>query len=568
MSDSGKTDHRKVLVIGLDGATFAYILPRMNAGQLPNLARVMEEGNWGNLLSTIPFFTMPAWSSFMTGKNPAKHGVISFFQRDPTGYDFEEAGKFANASQIRDATLWQLLSASGKRMGLINVPMTYPPSEVNGFMISGMLTPGKTSTYTFPASLADILSDYVIDLEYLRTEDHFDLSGIPNQEVLLADITHMLRKRGESSLRLMAEYRWDLFMTVFTSPDRICHFFWDYLDLDSPSDRVRDPEIEAGIEEYFRLLDQILGDMITLAGEDTTVLIVSDHGFGPAPTRRVNINNWLKDLGLLCLHKGVDRVTSLSYLNLWLGRNHKLKSLLKQILPTGVQQTIQERDRGKDSWLIDWSRTQAYCQPLYANVCGIGINQKGSKREGIVPPGPEYERLRDRLINEALKISDPSSGRLIVKAAYRREEVYEGKFIGSFPDIILIMDSDYFSSTSMMHSDLVMPNSRRHFIGDHRQEGIFIISGSHIRQGRLDHDINIVDIAPTILYLLGVGIPEDMDGKVPLEVFEESHARAVPPRYMPVQPESYLPEFADDEVYSDEEAEEIRERLKSLGYLG
>ncbi len=566
VSNSSEVAQNKVLVIGLDGATFDYIAPRIEAGQLPNLARLMDKGSWGNLLSTIPFFTMPAWSSFITGKNPVKHGVTSFFRRDQAGYDFEETGSFVNASYLRETTLWQLLSVSGKRVGLINVPMTYPPSEVNGFMISGMLTPGKTSTYTFPEGLADTLSDYVIDLEYLRTEDHFDLSSIPNQEVLLADITHMLRKRGETSLRLMAKYQWDFFMTVFTSTDRVCHFFWDYLDLGA--DRGHEPEIQTGIDEYFQLLDQILGDMVALAGESARVLIISDHGFGPAPTKRVNINNWLIDQGLLSLNTGTERGMILSSLNLRLRGNRKLKSLLKKVLPQDIQRTIQEGDRGKGVRLIDWSKTSAYGYPLYANVCGIAVNRQGTKRVGIVPPGTEYEKLRDHLICEASKMTDPSTGQPIVVMAYRREELYDGKFIEEFPDVILVMDSDYSISTSMMYTDFVMPIAQHPYSGDHRQEGLFIISGPCILNGQLDQDAKIEDMAPTILYLMGIEIPDDMDGRVLAEVFDRSYLRAAPPQYTSVQTESRLVETSDEEVYSEEEAEEIRERLRSLGYLG
>ncbi len=444
--------------------------------------------------------------------------------------------------------------------------MTYPPSEVNGFMISGMLTPGKTSTYTFPANLADTLSDYVIDLEYLRTENHFDLNDIPDQEVLLADITHMLRKRGETSLRLMAEYQWDFFMTVFTSTDRICHFFWDYLDLEA--DRGRESQIQARIDEYFRLLDQILGDMIAFAGESARVLVVSDHGFGPAPTKRVNLNNWLIDQGLLSLNTGTERGMILSSLNLRLRGNRKLKSLLKKVLPQDIQRTIQEGDRGKGVRLIDWSKTSAYGYPLYANVCGIAVNRQGTKRAGIVPPGTEYEKLRDRLINQAGNLIDPSTGQPIVVTAYRREELYDGKFIDEFPDVILVMDSDYSVSTSMMYTDLVMPITQHPYSGDHRQKGLFIISGPCILCGQLDQDTKIEDMAPTILYLMGIEIPDDMDGRVLAEVFDKSYLQSVPPQYTSVHTESHIGKTSDEEVYSEEEEEEIRERLRSLGYLG
>jgi predicted AlkP superfamily phosphohydrolase/phosphomutase len=307
--------------------------------------------------------------------------------------------------------------------------------------------------------------------------------------------------------------------------------------------------------------------MVTLAGDSATVLIVSDHGFGPAPARRLNINNWLMGLGLLSLNTRVDRVTSLSHLNLCLGRNRRLKSLLKRLLPESIQRTIQERDRGKSGWLIDWSKTKAYGYPLYANVCGIMINQKGMKREGIVAPGLEYESLRDRLIDEAKQIIDPQSGQPVVKAAYRREELYEGKFVGSFPDIVLILGSEYSVSASMMHGGIVIPRSDQLYTGDHRQEGVFFISGFHVRRSQLNRSVEIVDIAPTVLYLLGVEIPDDMDGRVLVEVFEDSYVQTIPPKYVPVPPEPDSHEIPDEEVYSDEEEEDIRERLRSLGYL-
>ncbi len=205
---------------------------------------------------------------------------------------------------------------------------------------------------------------------------------------------------------------------------------------------------------------------------------------------------------------------------------------------------------------------------MYANVCGVAVNRQGTKRAGIVSPGAEYEKLRDRLIDEAVKMTDPSTGQPIVVTAYRREELYDGKFIEEFPDVILVMDSDYSVSTSMMYTDLVMPVTQHPYMGDHRQEGMFIISGPCILSGQLDQDAKIEDMAPTILYLMGIEIPDDMDGRVLVEVFDKSYLRAAPPQYTSAQTESHLVETPDEEVYSEEEAEEIRERLRSLGYLG
>lgn len=553
MSPEGKG---RVLVIGLDGATFDILSPLMNEGLLPNLAALRDEGSWGTLLSTVPPFTMPAWASFMTGMNPGKHGIISFFQRDPQDYEFEEVGSFINSTSLRQPTLWDHLSAAGKRIGIVNVPLTYPPHKVNGFMITGMLTPSKATTYTHPPELAQTLGDYIIDLDYLRGKQRVDLEEAPKGEALLSGIKSMLERRGETCLRLMGQYDWDLFIVVFTSTDRVFHFFWPYLSkINHDSESLA---IEGGLKAYFRLLDDLIGQLVARAGPSSTAIIMSDHGFGPAPTRRLNANLWLESQGLLRIAGGKN-IARLGYWRLKLSRCSWLKALWGGMVPSRLRQTVREEERGRVSRLVDWSATRAYAVPLYGYVCGVVINREGIKRQGIVRD-EEYEGLRESIIAKAQEILDPQTQKRVVLQACRREEVYFGPYSSHFPDIILLLDPDCLGSPSLIGSSLITPIEAPLRCGDHRQEGVFIARGPFVRPGRLKDTLHITQLAPTILYLLGVPIPQGMDGQLSPQIFVESHWVANPPRTLSPSGAPSLPRKV--------QLTSRGRRLRGLGYLG
>ncbi len=560
---------RKVLILGLDGGTFDYLGPRIEAGKLPNLARLVQTGSWGPLLSTVPPFTMPAWTSFMTGKNPGKHGIMSFVQTDAGQYQFgDEEGGIMNASRLKGVTLWEIVGQNGGKVGVVNVPMTFPPRPVNGFLISGMLTPSKSSGYTYPSHLADTLDDYVIDLEYMKVDGHTGLTGIPARQTILDDLTHMLQRRGETSLQLMSSHQWDLFVTVFIGTDRLGHFFWDCLQADKSADVACPPEIQAGVESYLALLDQIVGDMLAAAGEDVNVVVVSDHGFGPAPARRFNINNWLQQAGVLALSSQLGGSAGVSQLDLWLKRHSSLKRLLKQVLPSKMQRKMQAQSKANMGQLIDWSATKAYGVPLYANVCGIEINRSGVKPQGIVSDSTDYETLRTQLVDQARGLIDPETGQRIVQEVYLREGLYQGDCVQAFPDIVLVLDPAYLATPSVMRPGVVCPVDRNEhpYLGDHRKEGMFIALGPGVISGPLGQEASILDVAPTVLYMLGMDIPTDMDGKVLASIFEAKHFEATPPSYT-TPTDRDTGGTAGGDVFSDEEEDMIRDRLRSLGYL-
>lgn len=559
----------RVLVIGLDGATYTILQPLIDAGRLPNLATMQNIGCWGQLISTIPPVTAPAWASFMTGTNPARHGVFGFFNRDPSGYTYEETTGFVHGGLIRGSTIWELLSDAGLRIGVVNVPLTYPPRPVNGLMITGMLTPPSAENFTYPPELALRLEGYQIDLPQTRTETGFTVSDSLNEEALLEAVTEMLDVRAGHCLRLMSEpplgRSWQCFAVVFVGTDRLFHNLWHYLDpRDQAYGGVRGQQIRTGVEEYLARLDGVVGRLREAAGPEAVTFVMSDHGFGPAPTKRVNLNDWLVDIGLLRLAGGKRRWLSAEAWATALGlRRPAIKRVFKRWIPGRVLRRATMDKQGGREVPADWRRTRAYAVQLYNHLCGIEINLQGSKRHGIVRPGFEYEELRDHLLAELENLRDPSNGVRLVQGAFRREELLRGDYLDQAPDIIIELDPDYTGLAPLGNGQLVTPHQMRRS-GDHRKEGILLAQGPNTRSDSLSPPPAIVDLAPTILYALGVPVPREMDGRVLTELFSRAYLEQNPVTYSDVPSGR---RSGEEDVYSFEEKAEISDRLRQLGYV-
>lgn len=550
---------QKVLVIGLDGATFDLLDILADQNLLPNLSRLKQAGSWGRLASTIPPFTAAAWSSVITGQNPGQHGIINFATRDAYNYDTLGSG-FVNAGRF-ETTLWEILSEAGKKVGVVNVPLTYPVRAVNGYMVSGMLTPSSARQITFPPEFAAQLGpDYIIDVDFIRDGEQFRLHGLPPKETMLPQIQQMSRQRAQTCLRLLAEKPWDFFMVVFTGTDRISHFFWD--DLLPPP--AADPTpIQQGLWAYFKELDTAVGQMIETAGEETTVFIISDHGFGAAPDRRFYVNIWLEKLGLL-QPRSAESLLDLEFWRVRVGRQKRLKALLRKILPQTTQDNVKTAAESRSKEIFDWSRTQAYFVPIYFHVCGIDINRVNSRREGIVDGDEAYEALRSRLISEAKKLRDPHTGQAIVDIAARREELFHGRYVSDFPDVILVLKPEYVGAGSLAGTSLFEGHPHPIRPGEHREDGIFIAAGANIAANGEQTELQLLDVPATVLYALDVPVPEQFDGRVLSHIFSRVYQQSVPVRHQT------LPTPAASEpaaALSAAEADEVEKRLRGLGYL-
>ncbi|MCO6451412.1 MAG: alkaline phosphatase family protein [Caldilineales bacterium] len=545
----------RLLVIGLDGGTWDVFGPLCDLGEMPNLARLRANSVWSPLLSTQPPFTAPAWATFTTGVNPGKHGVLHFLQKpDDPAASLRGEGVPINSTFVRSPDMWAYFNAAGRSVGSINMPLSYPLAEINGFSVSGMLTPPDVRDWTRPPDLASELPGYIVDLDYGRPGQTMRSEELPSLAQLLADVTNMTERRGFNAIRLIQTRPWDVFSIVFTGTDRIFHHFWHYVQPDEAEDGYSlDVKLANGLQNYFRLLDNILGSLIRSAGSNANVVIMSDHGFGPAAVNWTHLNNWVLELGVLRLRSGGDS---------WVQRMKKqspwLRDIAKRILPAEARDAVRRAGHLADA--VDWAQTQAWVEPLYNNVAGLYLNRADRYADGIVKPD-QVDALRRKLTEEAHKLRIPGTDTPLVLDVQTREQLYRGPYVERFPDLILTLDLAHVVVPTL-GSTLITPVTKLVRSGDHRPEGMFLASGPNIARGRLETTPHLLDLAPTLLCLAGLPVPESMDGDVIVS--------ALSPQFLAKHPPQSGPSLAittPPTALSDLESNAINQRLRSLGYL-
>lgn len=271
---------KKTIVIGLDGTPYSLVHKLTQQGICPNLSKLLSAGSLREMKSTHPAVSSVAWTSFMTGKNPAKHGVFGFMDRIPNTYDMY----YPNSKHIQGKPIWDILSNYNKRSVVINVPSTYPASEMNGILIAGFVAIdlGRAS---FPASIVPALKEmgYKIDVETQLIHE--------SKDKLFDDLFLTLEKRTRAILHFMKNEVWDLFIGIFTETDRLHHFFWEFTERN-------DPKYSPLFLDYYKKIDAAIGKIMENIDNDTTLILLSDHGFC-ALQQEVYINHWLKEEGFL-----------------------------------------------------------------------------------------------------------------------------------------------------------------------------------------------------------------------------------------------------------------------------
>lgn len=498
-SGAGMAKKGKVLVVGIDGGTLDLLVPLVRGGRLPNFAKLLQEGCYGILLSTLPPVTAPAWASFITGKNPAKHGVFYFVEKESRDFSLSGKARFVSGESITGEPFWKLLNQHGVRTGIVNVPLTYPPRELDGFMITGMMTPPGSSRYTYPPDLAGELDGYIIDLEEVSNRKAFWGRGPSKgeREAYVQRVREMTWMRGKFALRLMKEKEWDLFMVVFTGSDRLCHFFWPEI---LPDEKTF-PGSPPYVGEYYVLLDQILGSLVECLPRDGTVAILSDHGFGKAPSHHFHVNLFLKRLGFLRRRSLWRILLSPAY---WVRKIPLLSPLARQFPPRLLY-----------SASVDFEGSAAFFVPLYGNVGGVALNP-------ALGSAAERDEIRGAIERALKELKDPQGGGPIVQAVFRREEVYQGDFLHRIPHLVFVLQEEAKNVSVLGALHEWRPRVGEKSRGDHRREGLFILKGPHIRRGRIERRF-IYDMTATLLHLFGIPVPSDYDGRVMGEAFEEDY---------------------------------------------
>ncbi len=568
---------RRVLVIALDGATFDLIGPWMDDGSMPHLARLRAEGACGPLRSIVPPVTAPAWCSFMTGKNPGKTGVFEFLLRRPGSFD-----EIPVSSKVRvGKTLWEILGDAGKKVVVAGVPVTYPPTPVNGCLVGDFLTPMGERRFTYPEGLLDEIEAATGPYELYHVEVYRKGAG----HTVVDELDRVLEKNHKAYKWLIENKEWDFAMFHVWGTDRFGHELWHVLDSSHPH---HDPAEASILRErclaYWRRVDEVVGEWMAAAPDATTV-VLSDHGFGPI-RRFLVFNNWLLSEGFLRLKPTLGAFVKRALFELGisptLGYRVSMKlGFARMRLAAGVGTRSRWIKRVNRLFLslndVDWSRSTVYSKGNYGQLF---LNLRGREPDGIVEPGPEADAVIDDVIARLRALTDPETGAPLIGDVWRKEELYSGPFSGRAPDITFLprdMSDKALGTVDFTSHRFVEPVYGN--TGDHRMNGIFFMNGDGVRAGAPVDTGNLIDVAPTILHYLGEGVPADFDGRVLTEAFTDEENAARPVREAPpAGPEpggtggpgmpTGLGDDAEEYGLTKDEMDDIKDRLRKAGYLG
>jgi predicted AlkP superfamily phosphohydrolase/phosphomutase len=570
----------RILVIGVDAGTMDLIEGWSDEGRLPGFKRFFEEGVYGKLHSVPNMCSASAWSSMVTGVNPGKHGIYWFGEYAPNSYEYF----YINASYRNADTLWDIMSASGRRVGVINVPISYPAGEVDGILIAGLDAPhADDERFTHPpgllSELRNQLGEYIIE------------PGMPGyyKAGRLDEGVRKLHSTIDSRLayasHLMKTYPWGFFMVVFTTVDSAQHFFWKYMKPQGFT--LEDDELrryQHVIRDVYVHQDEAIQQLIELAGPDTAVFVVSDHG-GDLGGKGPLLPLWLEHMGMLRYgrhgrggepHPAMARELILRmlaggyrYVDRYFERDLKLR--LASMFP-GLRRKIEAHIHFSQ---IDWAATKAFTDGVRPD---IWINLKGRFPEGVVEPGEEYDNVCETIRAQFLAMRDARTGGRAVSAVMRKEEVYHGPYVDRAPDLAVRWKPD-LPATAVALGDTRATDLERMRVklsdsagigtgprggsGMHGPHGILFAKGPQLRSGAQIEVSEIVDIAPTLLHLAGLPVPGYMDGRVIEEIFTEEFLSE-----NPVRTAEHALEPGDEPApYSAQESEIIGDRLRGMGYV-
>ncbi|WP_440991915.1 alkaline phosphatase family protein [Haloarchaeobius baliensis] len=518
------------IVIGLDGANWPLLREWLDEGRLPNLQRLIDDGIGGTSRSCLPPLTVPNWKCYATGKNPGKLDVFRFDRIDTD----EREHVFHDATDFRSAELWDYVEDEGLRAGVVNVPSTYPPKEMDGFMVAG----GPDASDSEYRSLQ---SGYATPADVERyLDEELDYSVHPTPMISPSDtgedevdaILELIDMRFEAAEQLLDREQPDfLHLTVFYSM-ALQHYFWR----------------DAPVERAWRRIDE---NLTRFTEQDHDILVMSDHG-----TQRVDtvfyINRWLAEEGYLSLGTTVDqlfrRVGVTRERALTVAKKLGMVDTLSKVVPESVQKVVPweegvKRDRVLSA--VNWERTTAVASnqgPIYLTL---------SKKD------PRYETVRQELVEKLTGLTHPETGAPLVEAVHRGEEHYEGPYAENAPDLILDQGPNVHTSDAvgagLWYADEGV------WRGGNESSGLFLFSGPSFRAEGLTLDARIVDLAPTLLHTMGMTVPADMDGRV-LDVFDPESV----PGKTPVRTREPLPE---DHEGGGGDSAGVERRLADLGYL-
>ncbi|XQQ05176.1 MAG: alkaline phosphatase family protein [Leptolyngbya sp. IPPAS B-1204] len=455
----------RLLIIGLDCMEPSLVFEQWR-DQLPNLSRLMAQGSYGRLESSIPAITVPAWSCMMSGRDPGELGIYGFRNRSNRGY---QKMAVADGRTVKFPRLWDLLGDAGWQVAVISVPGTSPPYPVPGQLVSCFLTPNRDLPHTHPPELADQISqwlpDFMLDVPHFRSND---------KDSILKNIYALCDQRFTLAIKLLEQAAPDFLMLVDMGVDRIHHAFWKPMDPRHPQHEPDSPYKNA-IRDYYVYVDQRVGELLSYCGDETAVLVVSDHGARPL-MGGICLNEWLIAEGYLVLKAPPDAATPL------------------------------------DEVEIDWSRTKAWGAGGYYGR--VFLNVQGREPQGVIPLR-EYEQERSRLAENLAAISAPD-GQPLDTRVFKPQQIYQ-KVRGIAPDLIVYFGELAWRSVGTVGSNALYTteNDTGPDDANHAQYGLMIFyDPCHPSQGKWIENAQIYDILPTLLHRYQLVPPANLRGKV------------------------------------------------------
>jgi len=543
--------NKKVLIIGIDGGTWTILAPAMEQGYMPHLKELVACGASGILTSTIPAITPAAWGSFQTGMNPGENGVYNFYRWDKK----QQKGIVASSKSLH-GTIWDIASGAGKRVGVLNVPMTYPPKQINGYMVTGMLTPSVEAEFTYPCTLKGQLLKAVGDYDILNLENA--RKGAPHKQFreYVQWMTSIIDSRTRAAEFIINKEPLDIFMVHFQASDVIQHSLWCYMDREHP---LYDPEKQHFIfDNFYRQLDQKI-DRIRQAFAaknegDYLTFVISDHGF-QGHYKKFDLGRWLGHEGFV-RHK-IGYAAAKPSLPVRWAKQSGIGKLLRSVLSPETVAKMEGAVKLKEEH-ADSENSKVHLQLCCAEAFIFLLEENDTQRLATA----------QELAEKIQAIKDPENGRPVAAAIHRKEDIYRGRSLDLMPDLVVVPSGGYsfYSQIGSAGELLCKVNTKDDLhIGMHHPDGILVVSGKVIKQQN-KIKCRIVDVAPSILYCLGLPIRQDSDGKVLENLFLQQFLDQNPiTTTSPADPD--VDQKDADEVYSSQDEREIEERLKNLGYL-
>ncbi|CAA0102541.1 Uncharacterised protein [Halioglobus japonicus] len=531
------------LLIGLDGATWTVLDDLMKKGVMPYLKKFTERGVKAGLNSTPNPLTPPAWTTIMTGRTPGNHGVFDFIyaEKRKTDYYFT----LSTFNDIKTETIWSIVSRSNGRATTLNYPLMAPPPPVEGTVVPGLVSWRHLRRHVFPRERFDELKT-IPGFDPRELAWDFDMEkkasqGISEDEYEAWAEFHISRERQWFNVakHLMQNHPTELTSILFDGPDKMMHMGWRFVDPDNFPENPTDFDIKMRdlMQKFFREVDGFIEELVELAGPDTRVVMVSDHGFGPT-WEVFRINTWLAQEGYLTWRT--------------------------------FDEDMDENDRAafdklkdKHFVLLDWDKTTAYARSTTSNGIYIQVSFKPDE-PGV--PVEEYYEFREKLIERLATIVDPDTGERIVTDVLKKEVHFPGDYNDQAPDLTVVMRDHSFVSI-LDKEPIVCP--RPAIDGTHYPTGIFAAAGPGIKQGVVLPDLEIAQVAPTVLYSMDMDIPSNFEAPVPAEVFESKFFADNPVRIgePTLPPLAALGQEGDFVRLDEDEEAQLMKQMQALGYM-